>query len=427
MTSLDTRASNAPSSVSLRMLFFAIGASVLFTGFGSWFLLRPDAPSVGAAVEEPQALAGPISLSPEAQRNAGIELAPVAAQPIATEVELTGVVSADETRVAHVRPLARGVVERAWVQPGDRVKKGQPLATYDNIQLGELVGDYLTARAGLRQTESDLAVKHKVVDRSRELIKLEAIARQTLDLREAELEAAEAAVARDRAAVARVEEQLHRFGMTDDDLDRLTAANGTSPHRNGSLAVLRAPFDGIVTRYGATEGEVTEPDRELFTISDLSVVWVLADVYEADITRIRAGSEARVRVDAYPDRTFVGRVTYVADILDPQTRTAKARVIVDNPDAALKLDMFARLRVATIDSKPRVVVPASAVQTIDNKSVVFVAVGQDRFIRRDIEPGTTSRDVVEIRSGLQPGETVVANGTFYLKTALLQDRIGDEH
>src|SRR5690606_31030077 len=139
-----------------------------------------------------------------------------------------------------------------------------------------------------------------------------------------------------------VEEQLHRFGLSDADLRQLSPTEGTSPHRDASHAVLRAPFDGVVTKYDVAQGEVAEPERELFTVTDLSSVWVLADVYEKDITKVRAGTDAVVRVDAYPDQTFAGRVTYVSDLIEPQTRSAKARVVVDNPGAALKLAMFAR-------------------------------------------------------------------------------------
>ncbi len=141
-----------------------------------------------------------MELTPDAQKNAALGLAPVEVRPLPTTIDVTGSVAAEDARVAHIRPLARGLIERVWVSLGERVTKGQPLATYDNIQLGELVGDYLGARAVLRQAEADLDVKRRVVERGRALIKLEAIAQQTLDLREAELKTSEAGVARDQAA-----------------------------------------------------------------------------------------------------------------------------------------------------------------------------------------------------------------------------------
>jgi len=228
-------------------------------------------------------------------------------------------------------------------------------------------------------------------------------------------------------AVSRVEEQLHRFGLSDADLRQLSPTGGTSPHRDASLAVLRAPFDGVVTKYDVAQGEVAEPERELFTVTDLSSVWVLADIYEKDITKVRAGTDAVVRVDAYPDRSFAGRVTYVADLIDPQTRSAKARVVVANPGTALKLDMFARVSIPTAEQREGLLVPLAAIQTVDNQPVVFVQQSANRFERRNVELGMTAGDLVEVRSGVQAGDTVVGAGSFYLKTALLRERIGDEH
>ena len=416
------------SGVSVRTLLLAIGVTALLTGVGAWSWLRPASNTPPDTEAHADSLPpGVVELSPEAIKNAGLTAVDVASRQLPTTIDVTGSVTAEDARVAHIRPLARGLVERVWVSLGERVTRGQPLATYDNIQLGELVGEYLAARAVLQQAEAELNVKRRVVDRGRALIKLEAIARQELDLREAELKTAEASVARDQATVSRVEEQLHRFGLSDADLTKLSPTSGESPHREASHAILRAPFDGVVTKYDIAQGEVVEPERELFTVTDLSQVWVLADIYEKDITKVRAGTDAVVRVDAYPDRTFSGRVTYVSDLIDPQTRSAKARVVVANPGAALKLDMFARVSVPTTDVRESLVVPVAAVQTIDNQTVVFVRVGETRFERRVVETGATAGDQVEVRSGLQAGEPVVGPGSFHLKTALLRERIGDEH
>ncbi|HMS71637.1 MAG TPA: efflux RND transporter periplasmic adaptor subunit [Baekduia sp.] len=423
-----TQTNPTEPGISLRALLVAVGVTAVLTGTAAWMLLRPTTVEPNVADEHANELpAGVVELTPDAQKNAALGLSAVEVRSLPTTIDVTGSVAAEDTRVAHIRPLARGLIERVWVSLGQRVTKGQPLATYDNIQLGELVGEYLGARAVLRQAEADLDVKRRVVARGRELIKLEAIAQQTLDLREAELKTSEAGVARDQAGVSRIEEQLHRFGLSDADLTQLSPTEGTSPHRDASHAVLRAPFDGVVTKYDVALGEVAEPERELFTVTDLSSVWVLADVYEKDITKVRSGTDAVVRVDTYPDRTFAGRVTYVADLIDPQTRSAKARVVVANPGTALKLDMFARVSIPTAEQRQGLLVPVAAVQTIDNQPVVFVQQSANRFERRNVELGMTAGDLVEIRSGVQAGDTVVGAGSFYLKTALLRERIGDEH
>lgn len=417
-----------PTGISGRTLFVAVALTAALTGGVTWAVFsRSAAPTEEAEDHADELPPGEVELTPEAQKNAALTIIDVASQAIPNTIEMTGTVTPDEARVAHVRPLARGVIETVSVRLGARVSKGQALATYDNIELGESVGEYLSARAMLRQADADLDAKRKITERGRALLKLEAISRQTLDLREADVTTAEATVASMQATVSRVEEKLHRFGLTDADLGKLSSVEGAGLHREASHAVLRAPFDGVVTKYDVAEGELVEPDRELFTVTDLSSVWVLADVYEKDLTKVKVGSEATMRLDAYPDRTFTGRIAFIADSIDSTSRSAKARVVVANPNATLKLDMFARISVPTAYERDALVVPLTAVQRIDNQPVVFVQPAENRFVRRNVELGTATSTVVEVRSGIKAGDRIVAAGSFYLKTALLRGRIGDEH
>lgn len=419
-----SRRHSAVALVATLIAGLAIGAGVM------WMLRADVATPAGDEHEE----AGHVELPPgvvevpaAAQKNAGVQTLTVERRSVPATIEVTGTVAPVESRVAHVRPLARGVVESIGVTLGARVQQGQTLVTYDNIELGERVGDYLGAIAALRQAEADVAVKQRSLERAEALIKLEGVAQQTVELRRAEFKNAQAAVASQKAGVAKVEEQLHRFGLSDADLARLAPDEGESAHRTASHSVLRAPFAGVVTKFDVAQGELVEPDRELLTISDISTVWVLADVYEKDLAKVRVNSDVNIRVDAYPDRVFVGRLTYVADIIDPETRTAKVRCVIANADGALKLDMFARVAVATTERRDGVVIPAAAVQQIDGASVVFVQQSPERFIRRNVALGVSAGDVVEVVSGLKTGEVIAGAGSFYLKTAALRDRIGDEH
>ena len=414
---------------------FSMLALVLVLGVGmtTGFCIeywRGDAASNEAppeATEVAEALpAGVVEVPEAAQKNAGMQVVTVSSRVLPATIEVTGVVAPDERRMSHVRPLARGVIEDIPVTLGARVQRGQTLVSYDNIELGELVGDYLSEIAAQRQTEADLEVKQRSLERAEELIKLEALAQQTLELRRAEFKSAQAAVASQRARVAKLEEQIHRFGLTDADLAGLTPEEGRSGHRTASHSVLRAPFAGVVTKFDVAPGELVEPDRELMTVTDLSTVWILADVYEKDLAKVRVNSDVNIRVDAYPDRTFVGRLTYIGDTIDPETRTAKVRCVIANPDGALKLDMFVKVAVATTDSREGIVVPVAAVQQIDGQPVVFIQQSPSRFERRNVELGNTAGDVVEIRSGLKAGEVIAGAGSFYLKTALLRERIGEE-
>jgi len=412
-----------------RGLGFALvlAAGIAIGGVAVWLLTDPPA-AVSAAEDHAGDLpAGIVEIPEAAQKNADVEIAAVAMTRVPGTLEVTGSVTADESRVAHVRPLARGVVETVAVSLGSRVSQGQPLLTYDNIELGQLVGEFLTEQAGLRQTQTDLEVKRTSLERAEALIKIEAISQRELDVRRAEFRNAEAAVSSAQARVSRVEEQLHRFGLSDADLKALAPDAKESPHRDASHSTLRAPFSGVVTKFDVAAGEVVEPDKELFTVADISTVWVLADVYEKDLAKVTRDGTVSIKVDAYPDRTFTGRITHVSDIIDPATRTARVRCVVENRDGALKLDMFAKVVLGTSEERQALAVPSDAVQQVDNQSVVFTRQTPTRFERHIVQVGRRSGNLVEILGGLEEGQMVVGKGSFYLKTALLRERIGDEH
>ena len=179
-------------------------------------------------------------------------------------------------------------------------------------------------------------------------------------------------------------------------------------------------------KYNAAEGEAFGPSDEVFTIADLSTAWVLADVYEKDIALIHAGQEARIVTDSYPGETFLGRITYVSDFLDPKTRTAKVRCEVPNRDGRLKLDMFATVQLPTPANRQALLVPAAAIQQVNDRPVVFVRISETEFEPRNVGLGTQSDGWVEVTGGVKKGEVVVAHGSFFLKSTLLRSQIGGE-
>lgn len=377
---------------------------------------------------------GSLELPEDAQRNAGVEVVTAEHRAHPVPMKVTGLVTPVPSRVVHLRPLAEGVVRQVKVELGDRVRAGQALVHYDNIALGDHIGEYRGAVAARRQAEADLEVLQRSLQRAEQLIGLEAISQQTLDLRRSEFEQARAGLVSAQAEVSRIEERIHRFGLTDEDLsevaphgsvDEMRAA--AERHREMSLNVIRAPFDGTVTEFSVAVGDLVEPDRELLTIINMSTVWVLADVYEPDLGRLPSNAEVTIQVDAYPDRVFTGRITHISDTIEMSTRAAHVRCVVSNRDKALKLGMFTRVSIPTSEKVSTLVAPVDAVQQIDGQSVVFVRTGPTTFERRDVTLGSTADGQVEMIGGLKPGETIVSTGSFYLKTALLHERIGHSH
>ncbi len=366
-----------------------------------------------------------VEVTVEAQQNAGIVIATSSQQQIEQFVKTTGVISPDEARVAHIVPLSQGVVESVFVQLGDRVQKGQPLLVYDNIELGESVGEYQNLRAGLDKALAQQEVLRRSVERANSLIEVQAISPREYELRKAEYEQAKAAVESSRAEVARAEEKLHRFGLTDADLAKLDRSeHGT--HRTASHNTVRAPLTGVVTKYEVSKGEVVGRDKELFTIVDTSSVWALADVYEKDIQFVARGGECAVTLASYPNDIFKGRITYLSDALDPASRTAKLRCVLPNLDGRLKLEMFATVSVPTKESRTGITVPTTALQEISGQPALFVQMEPTKFEKRVVRVGQRDEKRAEILSGVRAGETVVASGSFYLKSALMRELIGGE-
>jgi len=389
-----------------------------------WLALRGGNSKDGPAAAAP-ADANIVEVSREAQQNAKLKIAEATTRTLERTLVATGLVAADQNREAHLRPLSRGVANRALVQLGDRVERGTPLLAYDNIELGELSGEYVSLLNEYQRLQAQAEVSRRLLERSRELLKVEGISQKEFELREAEYQQAQAAVKSKQAELEQVEEKLHRLGVTDDDLKELVAA-GPRTHRKASPDLMRAPFAGVVTKYDIAPGELMVPEREVFTVVDTSVVWVLADIFERDLGKVRVGQIARVKVPAYPDEVFTGKITYIGDVLDPDSRTAKLRCVVANPDGRLKLEMFASVEIPLPVREEAVVVPAAAVQVVGDVQVVFVQRSETQFEKRVVEVGERSGDWVEIRSGLRAGERLVSEGAFYVKSALLKDQISGE-
>ena len=375
-----------------------------------------------------------LEISLEAQTNAGFAFHTLDHMELPVPLTVTGVITSVPSREVHLRPLADGVVRQVYVSLGDRVSAGQALVEYDNVALGDHIGEYRSAIAALGEAGVAVNVQENSYKRAEQLIDLEAISQSTLESRRAELEQARAARLRARSDAGRIEERLRRFGLSDDDIHDLIlfgTADGTerTPHSGHdlSLNVIRSPFDGVVTDYSVALGDYVSTDRELLTITDISTVWVLADVYAYDIGRLPAEADVSIRVDAYPDRVFQGRSTYISDTIELSTRAAHVRCVVQNPDAALKIGMFASVTIPTTDKISSLAAPIGAVQHIDGQSVVFERTSANTFARRDVVLGSVAAGMVALMGDIEAGHEIVSDGSFYLKTESLLGRIGHSH
>ncbi len=352
-----------------------------------------------------------VKLTADAAREAGIETATVIEGAIAQSLSLPAEIRFDADRVANVSPKVSGVIGRLYASEGDQVSRGDTLALIRSRELASLKAAYLTA-----QTRESLA--SKALAREEKLFADKITSEADLQNARAEYEAA-------RADGDAAENELHAAGVSHAALERIaTAADGDNAN-----AYLTAPIAGTVVRRTVTLGETVSAGDAgadpLFTIVDDSVVWADIAVYKQDIGRIRIGAPVALKTDD-GDVLAQSTIAFVLPVINETSRTATARVIVDNPDGSLRPGQFvtADLSVGAPENVLRI--PESAVQLVEDRPSVFVPV-EGGYAPRAVMTGTKSGGFVEIRSGLDAGETIVTRGAFTLKAQLEKDAFGDGH
>jgi len=331
----------------------------------------------------------------------------VALRPIRTALKAqAGKILANENRLAHLSARVPGRIVAVFANLGDRVKEGDRLLLLDSPAFGEAQLDYRKARTTLNVTEQALERATALLDRG-------AIGAGEHQRRNADYENA-------RADLHEAEEKLHLLGMTEREIQRL--AGKILPHAEVARVSLRAPFTGAVIERSATIGEVVDPNKTLFTVADLSTVWVRADFPEQQAGRLTTGLTIEIRVSAYPETMFRGAITYVGAVIDPTTRTVMARAEVPNADGRLRPEMFAEVTLMT-DEQSVLSVPRAAVQQIGSRTVAFVVRGPRRFESREVTLGQVSGEYIQIVAGLAAGDDVVTQGSYALKSELLREQM----
>ncbi len=316
-------------------------------------------------------------------------------------IDLTGSFTFVPTRVSHIGPRMEGRISRVKVEVGDEVKAGQTLAILDSPELS-------AAQAAWFRSAVVRDVNRRNYERVERLFTTGIISERRRLEAEGELRKSE-------SELAAAERTLSAHGAEPD-----SAASG--------LFVLRSPLSGVVVDKHATIGEVVGPDAILFTVGDPNLLWIILDVYEADLSRVRVGAPVVLTTEAYPGRSFDGRTAYVAAVVDTTSRTVKVRVEIPNPGRVLKPGMFARARLVLADDAPLLGVPEAAIQTVGGVSAVFRPEGERRYRVQPVVIGRTrAGGWVEVLDGLSPGDSVVVRGSFALKSELERESFGEGH
>jgi len=352
--------------------------------FGAAILLwRKDSPS---AVEAPHAEEGLILMSAQQMQAAGITVAQAAAASIAQTVQLPGEVRFNEDLTAHIVPRTPGVAESVSADLGQHVKKGQVLAVISSTVLADLRSAALAAqkRLGLAQLtyQRELKLWQDKISAEQDYLQAQAA------LREAEIEAQTAKSKLSALGAGEADGALNRY-------------------------VLRAPFDGVVVEKHIAQGEAVKEDANVFLLSDLSSVWVEVVVTPNDLDAVRVGETVTITSSANGTST-TGKLSYVGNLLGEQTRSAKARVVIANPNLAWRPGLFVNAVMARGEKNAPVTVAADAVQSIDGKSVVFIKT-EKGFKAQAVKTGASDGKLTEIVEGLSPGTPYAASGSFVLK------------
>lgn len=342
----------------------------------------------------------PLQLDPEAARRAGLKVERVDLREYAETLSAFGTIGPNRNRYARVTAPVPGRFVKIEVDLGAQVKQGARLATLESAELAE-------ARSTFNQNQTELNLARLNLDRARKLSTDATIAQKDYLRAQADFERAQAALASSEARLSTLNVPA-------------STPSGTPP---ANLDVI-APILGSVVERTAVLGEYAQAYQALFTIADLSTVWVETSLYERDLAGVTVGAKAIITVSAYPDRHFEGTVTYVASILDKDTRTAMARVEVPNPDGALKPGLFANAAIEKSQRQPALRVPDEAVVLLQGQMTVFVSEG-DGYAPRPVEVARQSNGWAVIRSGLEPGDQVVVSGAYALKARLLKSQLGD--
>jgi cobalt-zinc-cadmium efflux system membrane fusion protein len=401
-------------------LFLAIGGATIAT----LLLVLPDIAGMAATGSEAAEDAGGAAFRPTDQQWAGLKIKHVVRQPIVSVVETEGRIATDDDLNTPVFSPYSGRVTVVHARVGDVVKAGTPLFTVQSSELAQAQNDLVSGLAALRTAHAQLDLATMNEKRQHELYLGHGAAQRDWQQSAVDLATARGGLSTASIAVAAVRNRLAILGLSAADIQTMQTA--TNPGMGAADTIVRAPIGGTVTQRQISLGQnivgsvaSQGSSGAVFTIGNLSRVWMVAYAAESDAAHLHVGDSARVTVAAYPGRIFESRLTYVAPVIDPITHRLLVRSEVANPDGALKPDMLAQFEIVTGAAAPVMAVPASAVVYDGAEAHVWLADPTQRTLAiRQVILGAESRGAVEIREGLREGDDVVTSGAVFIDRTL---------
>ncbi len=408
-------ADSKPQQARGRYRLVVVAALVVIVMIGVAIARREDPRPSDSALPKPAQRSDIIQTTPDQLKQIHVE--PVREQLIGLDLETTGKVGFNEDRLTPVFAPYAGRVVELLANKGELVGAGQPLVVIESPDLVAAVNDLAEARTNVDKSRIALDASDKAAQRARNLNSLEALATKELQAAESDLARSREDLRRAEAAVSVVRNRLALFGKSPDEIRLLEESVTDQIDRR---IVIRAPLAGTIVDRKVGPGQYIKTDSPdpLYLITDLSSVWVNADVYETYLPEIRTGAPVEIRVPAYSGRTFAARISAINPTVDPATRTIHVRCSVANSGGLLKPEMFANVRIGGAGKRKVSTVPSTAILTQGAESFVLVEEAAGRFKRQPVKTGREIEGYTVVEDGLRGNSRVVTAGVLLLNNGL---------
>jgi cobalt-zinc-cadmium efflux system membrane fusion protein len=370
------------------------------------------------AAETPAPAAAPPSFKPTREQLAGLGIATVGRATFRAERVTDGKIALNGDRTTPVFSPYSGRVTRVHAGPGDKVRQGQPLLTVQASEFVQGQSDLLAAQAAVASAQAQLSLAQTVEKRKHALFDARAAALQDWQQSQSDLAAAQGTARTADAALAAVRSRLAILGKSEADIDALARGEKTDAQADVVAPIAGTVIDRQVGLGQYLQAAATTP---VYTVADLSTVWLVANVRETDAPFVAKGQMAEVRVVAFPDRVFHARVSYVAPALDPATRRLNVRAEIANPDGLLRPEMFASFSLQGGPASSAVAVPESGVIYEGAEARVWIVGADGTLVLRRIRPGRSANGLLEVLEGVAAGEKVVTSGALFIDRAAQGD------
>ncbi|HEY6402366.1 MAG TPA: efflux RND transporter periplasmic adaptor subunit [Blastocatellia bacterium] len=405
-----------PNGLRIKLIALLLLAAVFIAGLllgRSWLDGSEKAveSKPASAAGEQKAGTNQARLSPEAVERGQIEIGAASNDTFRQTLQLPGRLALNEDTAARVGTIVTGRVTRVLATVGDYVRKGQALVYIHSHELLDARANAAKAQAKVTEREKAMAYARAELGRADRLLASKAISRREQAHAAANVTAATAELEQARAEASRASEWLEHLSV---------------PHDSHDDIVIYAPITGVVLKREVTLGTVVNEASDLMTITNLDTLWAIAEAPQQQAASVRAGQQVEIKVSTFGDRLFTGRVVHIGETLNPETRTAQVRCLVQNPRGELRPEMYATIDIASETGRQVLAAPSEAVIEMQGERVVFVALEPGLFEKRPVQTGREQNGMIEITGGLKPDDRIVTRGGFFIKSEFLKSTLSEE-